>query len=180
MTPEAPRLAPPIGKRDHIRGPLDAPTTLLEFGDYECPFCGAASAIVDEVRRRMGHRSRFAFRHFPLMNLHPHALRAAEAAEAAGAQRRFWLMHDRLYEHQEALEDRDLVAHAEAIGLDVARFARDLDAGVYLPRIQADMASGLHSGVQGTPTFFINGVKHEGAYDVDALIFAIESARKAA
>jgi protein-disulfide isomerase len=180
MATHGPALTPPVSKRDHIRGLFTAPYTLLEFGDYECPFCGAAYPIVEEVRQQMGDQLRFVFRHFPLVNMHPHALAAAEAAEAAGAQGRFWEMHDQLYEHQDALEPDDLLAYAEAIGLDLVRFARDIDAGVHTQRIQEDLESGLRSGVQGTPTFYINGVQHRGSYDVDSLMQALQTARKAA
>src|SRR5437762_12599119 len=108
----APTLSPPVSERDHVTGPAAAPVTLVEYGDYECPYCGAAHPIVKEVRRRLGKELRFAFRHFPLTRIHPHAERAAEAAEAAAAQGRFWQMHDQLYEHQDALEDEDLLVHA--------------------------------------------------------------------
>ena len=175
-----PRLVLPVGERDHIRGPVNAPLTLLEYGDFECPHCGAAHPIVEAVRRRMGRRLRFVFRHFPLANIHPHAEAAAEAAEAAGAQGKFWEMHDRLFEHQEALADEDLLAHADALGLDVERFAAELADGTYAPRVRQDFISGVRSGVNGTPTFYINDVRHDGSYDAASLLAALEAVARAA
>ncbi|MBM4443548.1 MAG: DsbA family protein [Candidatus Rokubacteria bacterium] len=173
------RLTVPVGERDHIRGPVDAPLTLLEYGDYECPYCGAAHPVVEEVREAMGARLRFVYRHFPLSNIHPHAEPAAEAAEAAGAQKRFWPMHDLLFARQDALEPEDLVARAEALGLDVGRFARDLTQGTYRARVREDFMSGVRSGVNGTPTFYVNGVRYEGAPDAGSLLWALERARAA-
>lgn len=179
MSTYLPHLVLPVDPaRDHIRGPETAPSTLVEYGDYECPYCGAAHPIVEEVRERMGDRLRFVFRHFPLTNIHPHAARAAESAEAAGAQGRFWEMHDRLFEYQDALEDADLLAHAAAVGLDLVRFARELDAGVHAPRVREDFMSGVRSGVNGTPTFFVNGIRHDGAYDAESLVRAIQRASR--
>ena len=173
----APTLFPPVGERDHVIGPANAPVTLVEYGDYECPYCGAAHPIVKEVRRRMGNAMRFAFRHFPLTRVHPHAERAAEAAEAAGAQgkSKFWQMHDMLYEHQDALDDEYLEIYAATIGLDVERFTRELLSGVHAPRVREDFLSGVRSGVNGTPTFFINGRRHEGSYDLETLLLAINN-----
>jgi protein-disulfide isomerase len=167
------RLVVPVGSRDHLRGPANARITLLEYGDFECPHCGAAHPIVEEVRRRAGDELRFAYRHFPLTNIHPHAQHAAEAAEAAGSQRRFWPMRDRLFEDQDALDDASLLAHAEVLGLDVARVARDLAGGVHAPRVREEFMSGVRSGVNGTPTFFVNEVRHDGPYDVDSLLGVI-------
>jgi protein-disulfide isomerase len=167
-------LVLPVSARDHIGGPATAPVTLLEYGDYECPFCGAAHPIVHQVRQQFGKRLRFVFRHFPLANVHPHAEPAAEAAEAAGAQGRFWEMHDLLYERQDALEEEDLVERGEILGLDVARFVRELSAHTYAPRVQEDFMSGVRSGVNGTPAFYINGIRHDGGYDLPALVEAIE------
>lgn len=180
MNTHAPHLIPLVGQRDHIRGLPDAPYTLAELGDFECPFCGAAHLAIEEVRQQMGEDLRFVFRHFPLVSLHPRAEIAAEAAEAAGAQGRFWEMHDRLFENQDALDDEDLLAHAAALELDLVRFARELDARVYAPRIQEDVESGISSGVEGTPSFYINGLKYGGRYDVDSLMHALQRARKAA
>ena len=165
----APVLTLPVGSRDHSEGPADAAVTLVEYGDYECPHCGMAYPIIKEVQRRMGKQLRFVFRNFPIPDNHPHAIHAAEAAEAAGAQDRFWPMHDVLYEHQQKLRDRHLVEHAQALGLDAERFQRELVAHVHLPRVQEDVTSGVESGVRGTPTFFINGVKYAESWDADTL-----------
>jgi protein-disulfide isomerase len=172
-TTTSPTLTPPVGDRDHVIGPRTAPVTLVEYGDYECPYCGAAHPVVKEVRRRLGNSLRFAFRHFPLTRVHPHAQHAAEAAEAAGAQGKFWQMHDQLFEHQEALDDADLLLYAAAIGLDLDRFLNELETGVHAARVREDFLSGVRSGVNGTPTFFINGRRHEGASDVQTLLAVI-------
>jgi protein-disulfide isomerase len=165
----------PNPKRDHIQGPVTAPFKLVEYGDYECPYCGEAYWSLNAVQERLGDELCFAFRNFPLMEVHPHAEHAAEAAEAAGAQDRFWEMHDLLYENQDALEDDDLVQYATSIGLDMPRFIQELESETYLPRIQQDFASGVRAGVRGTPTFFVNGVRHEGDYDPDTLITALSA-----
>jgi protein-disulfide isomerase len=170
------RLVLPISERDHVKGPMDAPATLVEYGDYECPYCGMAHPIVKEVQRRFGRPLRFAFRHFPLAEMHPHALRAAEAAEAASAQGQFWEMHDLLYENQQALGEGDLLRDAEVLGLDVARFARELAGRTWEPRVREDFMSGIRSGVNGTPTFFVNGIRHDGPWDADTLTEALAAA----
>lgn len=173
------RLAVPVSEdRDHIRGPRTAPVTLVEYGDYECPFCGQAYYVVKEIERRAGNLIRFVFRNFPLTTVHPHAERAAEAAEAAGAQGRFWEMHDCLYENQQAIEDEDLLRYAALVGLDIPRFVRDMREGRYLNRIREDFLSGARSGVNGTPTFFINGLRHDGSWDLISLLAAIEDAAR--
>ena len=162
--------------RDHIQGSTAAPVTLLEYGDYECPYCGAAYPIVKQVQERMGERLRFVFRNFPITTAHPHAEQAAEAAEAAAAQGRFWEMHDYLYEHQRHLESTDLHGSAEQLGLDVDRFDRELAQHAYAERVHEDFMSGVRSGVNGTPTFYINGIRHDSSYDVDTLLAALERA----
>src|SRR5262245_11629280 len=167
------QLTVPVSARDHHLGPLAAPVALVEYGDYECPHCGAAHPVVTEVKRRLGDRLCLVYRHFPLTRVHPHAERAAEAAEAAGAQGQFWPMHDTLFEHQDALDERSVLTYAAELGLDVGRFAADLSAGVHLPRVRDDFASGVRSGVNGTPTFFINGWRHDGAADLPTLLAAI-------
>jgi protein-disulfide isomerase len=167
------RLTLPVGERDHVEGPADAPLTLVEYGDYECPHCGRAYPIIKEVQRALGKHLRFVFRNFPLTNMHPHAEHAAEAAEAAGAQKHFWEMHDTLFEHQYALDDRHLGEYASTIGLDLAPFDRELSAHVYGPRVREDFMSGVRSGVNGTPTFFINGVRYEDSWDADTLTLAL-------
>lgn len=170
------KLALPVSKRDHRRGPDTAAVTLVEYGDYECPYCGKAHLIVKEIERRLGDQLRFVFRHFPLAQIHPHAEHAAEAAEAAGAQGKFWEMHDTLFEHQDALDDADLVLYAVALNLDKDRFIRELAKHVYAERVLEDVMSGARSGVNGTPTFFINGVRHDDSYDLATLLAAIEAA----
>jgi protein-disulfide isomerase len=170
---DRPRLTLPVGGRDHVRGPATAPLTLLEYGDYECPFCRAAHPVVEQVMQIMSDQLRFAYRHFPLAQIHPHAQGAAEAAEAAGAQRRFWEMHNVLFEHQDRLAARDLLAYASRLGLDVSRFAIELNTHAHAPRVREDFLSGVRSGVNGTPTFFINGVRHNGGYDLESLLTAL-------
>ena len=170
------RLSQPVGERDHIIGPEDAPVTLVEYGDYECPYCGAAHLILKKVREVMGDQLRFVFRHFPLTQIHPHAEVAAEAAESAGAQDRFWEMHDLMYENQQMLDPRHLVAFAEQLGLDRIRFERELRDHVYHDRVRQDFTSGVRSGVNGTPAFFINGLRYDGSWDFGPLLKALESA----
>jgi protein-disulfide isomerase len=166
-------LTPPVSARDHAQGPADAPLTLVQYGDYECPYTRRSLPIVAALQRRLGARLRFIYRNFPLTAIHPHALHAAEAAEAADAQDRFWSMHDELFAHQHELEDDQLVDRARAVGLDTERFAHDMAAHAHLDRIQADVAGGIASGVQGTPTFFMNGARHAGSYDLETLLAAL-------
>jgi protein-disulfide isomerase len=169
----APKLVLPVGKRDHLRGPATAPVTLLEYGDYECPYCGAAYPVVEEVRRQLGDGLRFVFRHFPLAEMHPHAENAAEAAEDAGTHGKFWEMHDTLYTHQTALDDRHLAEYGSLLGLAPAQLLRAITEHSHLPRLREDFMSGVRSGVNGTPTFFINGVRHDGSYDLNTMLAAI-------
>jgi protein-disulfide isomerase len=171
-----PHLTMPVGERDHVQGPAAATVTLVEYGDYECPYCGAAYPTVKEVQRRLGDRLRFVFRNFPLAEMHPHAQHAAEAAEAAGAQEQFWPMHDTLYEHQRALDDAHLRRHAAELELDEERFDRELTHHAYAGRVREDLLSGARSGVNGTPTFFINGRRHDASYDLETLLAALEGA----
>jgi protein-disulfide isomerase len=172
-----PELTIPVSDdRDHVQGPADAPVTLLEYGDYECPYCGAAYPIVKQIQERMGERLRFVFRNFPITTAHPHAEQAAEAAEAAAAQGSFWPMHDLLYENQRHLETDDLVGYAGRLGLDVERFRRELDDHVHAPWVREDFMSGVRSGVNGTPTFYVDGVRYEGAYDAETLLAVLERA----
>jgi Na+:H+ antiporter, NhaA family len=158
---------------DHIRGPVDAPLELVEYGDFECPFCGRATGVVDALHERFGPRLRYVFRHLPQPDVHPNAILAAEAAEAAGAQGAFWEMHDRLYANQDRLEATDLVDHAAALGLDLERFARDLGTSEHAARVRTDVASAEASGAEGTPTFFANGRRQVGRYDEGALAAAL-------
>jgi protein-disulfide isomerase len=150
--------------------------TLVEYGDYECPYCGAAYPIIKEVQARMGDRLRFVFRNFPISTSHPHAEQAAEAAEAAASQGPFWEMHDLLYENQKRLRDEDLRGYAEQLGLDVERFAKELAEHVHAARVHEDFMSGVRSGVNGTPTFYINGSRYDDSYDVETLLAALQRA----
>ena len=169
-------LKPPVGPKDHMQGPPDAPVTLVEYGDYECPYCGEAYPVVKALQERLGDQMCFVFRNFPLTQVHPHAEEAAEAAEAAGAQGKFWEMHDLLYENQDALEPEDLVQYARALKLDLKRFVLEMREHVYVERVREDFRSGVRSGVNGTPTFFINGARHNGPFDLVSLLAAIEEA----
>jgi protein-disulfide isomerase len=175
MSPSA-KLKPPVSANDHVQGNADAPVTLVEYGDYECPYCGEAYPMVKALQERLGKKLRFVFRNFPLAEAHPHAEHAAEAAEAAGAQGKFWEMHDLLYENQDALEDEDLVRYAKALRLDMPRFVKEMQAHQYADRVREDFRSGVRSGVNGTPSFFINGARHDGPFDVGSLLAAIEKA----
>src|SRR5438477_11364403 len=167
-------LTPPVGERDHVTGPATAPVTLVEYGDFECASCRKAWPMVKELQRRLGDKLRFVFRNFPVTKIHPNAQHAAEAAEAAAAQGAFWPMHDRLFERQFALEDDNLIEYAQELGLDAARLERELAAHTYKPKVRDDFMSGVRSGVNGTPTFFINNVRHDQAWDVEALLAALE------
>jgi protein-disulfide isomerase len=164
-------------RRDHIRGPRDAAVTVVEYGDFECPYCGRAEPNVRSLTAMSDLELRFVWRHLPITEVHPHAQLAAEAAEAAGAQGAFWEMHDRLLDHQDRLEEDDLAAHARDLGLHVDRFLRDLREGRHAARVTRDVESADLSGVTGTPTFFINGRRHYGAYDAATLTQAVATAR---
>jgi Na+/H+ antiporter NhaA len=172
-------LADPVDPgRDHIRGPLEAPVTLVEYGDFECPYCGRAEPVLRELLARFGGELRFVFRHLPLTDVHEHAQLAAEAAEAAGAQGRFWEMHDRLLDHQDALAEADLRRHAEALGLDVERFWEAVSSRELARRVDRDVRSADASGVTGTPTFFVNSRRLYGAYDIESLSRAVIGAKR--
>jgi predicted DsbA family dithiol-disulfide isomerase len=166
----------PVGTRDHARGPKDAPVTLLKYGDYECPYCGEAHPVLKELQERVGEQVRFVFRHFPLDSTHPRARRAAQAAEAAASQGRFWEMHDLLYERQDALSEEDLMSYAAELGLDLRRFEEDLTNDHHAWRIEEDRLGGTRAGVGGTPTLFVNGVRYAGPMDFDGLLAAVEEA----
>jgi protein-disulfide isomerase len=163
-------------ERDHIKGTVNAPLTLVEYGDYECPYCGAAYPVVKQIQQNLGDQVCFVFRNFPLTQAHPHAQHAAEAAEAAGAQGQFWEMHDMLFEHQEALDDLHLIQYATNLKLDVTLFELELATHVYAGRVREDFMSGVRSGVNGTPTFFINGRRHDGPHDLAGLTAALQQA----
>jgi Na+/H+ antiporter NhaA len=174
-------LAVPVDDaRDHVRGPADALVTLVEYADFECPFCGRAEPVVRELLAEFGDDLRYVFRHLPLADVHPHAQLAAEASEAAAAQGRFWELHDRLFEHQDELEPHELVRHAEAVGVDRARLVDELRERVHRARVLDDVESADASGVAGTPTFFVNGRRHRGAYDLETLSVLVRAAAEAA
>jgi len=173
-------LAVPVSERDHAQGPPDAPVTLVEYGDYECPYCGKAHPIVKRIQKKMGQRLRFVFRNFPLNTIHAHAGVAAQAAEAAAAQGKFWEMHDLLFENQDKLADADLNSYALKLGLEIYRFESDLSGEVFATRVRDDFRGGIRSGVNGTPTFFINNLRYDGALRYEDLMEAVESAQSEA
>jgi NhaA family Na+:H+ antiporter len=173
-THDSPTLKPPVHDQDHARGPDKAPVTLVEYGDYQCPHCRQVHPIIQELRERFGQRLRYVYRHLPITTVHPDAQLAAEAAEAAAAQGKFWDMHNLLFERQQALDREYLIQYAAELGLDTERFARELDEHVYADRVQKDFRSGVRSGANGTPTFFLNGVRYDGPWDLDSLIAEIE------
>ncbi|MHB1468352.1 MAG: DsbA family protein, partial [Solirubrobacteraceae bacterium] len=161
----------------HVRGAPEATVTLVEYADFECPYCGQSEPAIRELLAEQGDGLRYVFRHLPLREVHPRAQLAAEAAEAAGAQGAFWEFHDRLFERQEALTPRDLRRHAEGLGLDVERFEAELYRHRYQERVERDVGGADASGVSGTPSFFVNGRRHHGAYDLRALTQAVAAAR---
>jgi protein-disulfide isomerase len=169
-------LTLPVGARDHVRGAASAAVTLVEYGDFECPQCAAAELNVARVVETFGDRLRFVFRHFPLTNSHPNAQHAAEEAEWASAQGAFWPMHDALYGAQTRLSDRRMLDLAAGLGLPGVELERAWAAHTFIARVKEDFSSGLESGVTGTPSFFINGIRHEGGWDELALAHAIEAA----
>ncbi|MBB3772609.1 protein-disulfide isomerase [Angulomicrobium tetraedrale] len=167
------QLNPPVSTDDHAAGPEDAPVTLVEYGDYECPYCGMAYPVLKALQEALGSRLRFVFRNFPLTEAHPHASRAAAFAEAAASIGKFWEAHDMLYEHQDALDDRSLLAYGHALGLDRAVVLAAFE-GAYDEKIRRDFRGGLRSGVNGTPCLFINGQRYDGPVDLDTLVDTIE------
>jgi Na+/H+ antiporter NhaA len=170
-------LAVPVDpERDHFRGPKKSPVTVVEYGDFECPYCGQAEPVVRELLKDFGD-VRYVWRHLPLTDVHPHAQLAAEGAETAAVQGSFWEMHDLLLDHQGALTLRDLVRYATDLGLDTEKFTKELKEHVHAARVAEDMDSADLSGVSGTPSFFINGMRHQGAYDIDTLSAAVKAAR---
>jgi protein-disulfide isomerase len=164
-------LTEPVGEQDHVRGTGDL--ELLLYGDFECPYCVAAQRILARVEQRLGDRLRFVYRHFPQPEIHPHAEAAAEIAEAAAAQGRFWEMHDALYVAGGRLTIPDMLGYARRIGLDVERVEDELAGGVHTARVRRDLESGRASGVQGTPGFFANGTRVRGAFDAGSLVDAL-------
>ena len=168
-------LRPSVTDKDHVRGKKNAPIELVEYGDYECPYCREAYYYVKELQKVLGDELKLIFRNFPIYNVHPHALHAATAAEAAGDYGKFWEMHDMLYENQNHLKDEDLIGYAREIGLDSQTFESHFSDSKYAGKIDGDIESGLRSGVSGTPSFFINGLKYHGDYSKEGLLEYIQS-----
>ena len=168
-------LLNPVHDWDHIRGPADAAFTLVEYGDYECPACGHLFRILQDLQQEFGARLRLVYRHYPLSGIHKHAQMAAEAAEAAAAQGHFWEMHDLLFEHQDALDQKHLLHYAEQLGLDVDRFHRELKQGLYAERVRQDFIAGVQNGVNGTPGVFLNGVRQPSPFDEAPLIALLKA-----
>lgn len=168
-----PKSILPVKGHDHFQGSIDAPYALVEYGDYQCPYCGDAHEVIKEIQDHLGDRLCFVYRNFPLVDIHEHAEHAAEAAEAAAANGRFWEMHDLLYENQNALEDDDLADYAMELGLDPQRLISEVRGAAYASRIKKDIISGEKNGVNGTPTFFVNGRLFEGEPMPEELIAAL-------
>ncbi len=169
-------LTIPVTAADHIQGSEHAPLTLVEYGDYECPYCGLAYPIVKQIQKHFGKRLRFVFRNFPIVDSHPHAGIAAAAAEFAATQNKFWEMHDLLYENQEYLNLPDLLKYAKSLGLSEVDLQAAIENNTFVDKIQNDFMSGVRSGVNGTPTFFINGNRHNDSFDYENLLAALNSA----
>lgn len=163
-------LKPPVNSTDHIRGNSNAPLELVEYGDFECSDCGRAYPIIKKIQQELGDDLKFIFRNFPLTQIHPHAVNAAVAAEAAALQNKFWEMHDIILQNQKHLDSEDLLFYAETIKLDTGQFISDIQDGALLAEVEADFESGVRSGVNRTPSFFINGVKYDGGNDANELI----------
>lgn len=164
----------PVSSRDHMQGSLTAPITLVQYGDYQCPHCAEAYLIIQALQQQLGEQLCFVYRHFPCHDIHPDAQHAAEAAEAAGSQDRFWQMHDCLYRNYQALSNGHLVEYASGLDLDVNQFLREVTGDMHVNRIQQDLESGKASGVSTTPAFFINNYRYNGSLTQDALLTAIE------
>ena len=171
------KLTAPVSSHDHTQGKTNAPWTLVEYGDYQCPSCGDAHPIVKQLQQHFGDQLRFVFRHFPL-EMHPYAEHAAEAAEFASAHGKFWEMHDLLFENQANLKDANLLKLAARLRLGTDHLKHALEEGKYAGRVKTDLDSGIASGVPGTPTFYINSHEHEGEYDFDSMVQAIEATTK--
>lgn len=162
-------LSVPVSDKDHIQGKNDAPITLVEYGDYQCPYCGQAYPIVKQIQENFGDNLRFVFRNFPLSEMHQYAFGAAEAAEVADDYGKFWEMHDMLYEHQDQLSESHLIDYASQLGIDPKEFRTKLESNSKAQRVKDDFMSGVESGVNGTPSFYINNRKYEGAWDYESL-----------
>ena len=170
------KLKVPVGSDDHAQGPADAPVTLVEYGDYECPHCGHAYPIVKALQKRFGKQLRFAFRNFPLREIHPYAEAAAETAEFAATHGKFWEMHDLIFENQNSLSEQMLSELAQRLTLDGEALRKALRSGTFADRVQKDFSGAVRSGVNGTPTFFVNGQRHEGDFEMETLSQAISRA----
>jgi protein-disulfide isomerase len=170
-------LQQPVEKNDHIRGNTDAPLTLVEYGDFECPHCGHAYGYLPGIREAMGDSLRFVYREFPLSEIHPYAKSAAAAAEAAGLQGKFWQMHDLLFTHQDSLTDADLLGYAQELFLDIGAFREDMISDTVAKKIHEDFLGGIASGVNGTPTFFINSMRYNGPNEAESLLEALRQAQ---
>jgi protein-disulfide isomerase len=168
-------LTPPLDEEDHIRGELGRPLELVMFGDFQCPFCLGAQSVLRRVHERLGDRFVFAFRHLPIPERHPLAPLAAEASETAAAQGEFWEYHDALFAAQPKLSRETMLDVGRELGLDVDRMATEIDSGVHRPRVERDLDSAARSGATGTPTFFVNGKRHYGAYDASSLVEELEA-----
>lgn len=169
-------LIQPVSDADHAEGSAGATVTLVEYGDYECSYCRAAYPVIKKIQKKMSKQLRFVFRNFPLTNIHPYAEISAEAAEAAGAQGKFWQMHDGLYENQETLSKEMIFALAQKIGLDMKMFTKDMESRTFKDKIRKDFMGGVKSGVNGTPTLFINGERFDQNFDGELLLEALKSA----
>ena len=169
------KLKPPVNSNDHIQGNANAPVELVEYGDYQCSHCGRAYPIIKRIQQQMGNQLKFVFRNFPLAESHPDAMNAALAAEAAALQGKFWQMHDIIYENQQALQEEDLINYAAQIGLDEDQFAADFGREEVEQKVEGDFESGVRSGVNGTPSFFINGEKYNGSWDEETLLQQLSS-----
>jgi len=168
-------LKPPVSEKDHMQGDKNAPIELVEYGDYQCPHCGAAYPIIKSIQKKMGSKLKFVYRNFPLAESHPNATNAAIATEAAAVQGKFWEMHDVVFEHQQSLSDAALIKYAQKIGLDISKFESDFDKQEIQDKVESDLESGVRSGVNGTPSFFINGKKYNDSWDEETLLKYLQS-----
>lgn len=173
---ESPKLTVEVNDSDHVQGAESAPITLVEYGDYQCPYCRKAHPIVKRIQEEMGDKLRFVFRDFPLRKIHPNAQHAAEASEIAAQFGKFWEMHDLLFENQTSLEDENLADYAESLGIDRERFLEDLENGTFEKKVRDEFISGIESGVNATPTFFINGVRFDNRWEYEILLNALKGA----
>lgn len=172
------KLKPAVNDTDHVQGNAHAAIELVEYGDYECPHCGRAYPIIKSIQKKLGDKLKFVFRNFPLAEIHPHATNAAVATEAAAVQNKFWEMHDIIYEHQSRLDDEDLIGYAKQIGLNVKQFETDFEKENTQQKVEDDFESGVRSGVNGTPSFFINGEKYNESWDEKLLLHYLENKAK--